>query len=259
MSSSQPDLSIFSRFNFERKPVGVKYLLNKPDEIQMLDKNLDFCEMFKEAQESTPFYVTRENFSVCQAGPLLLGMAAPDPIKESGQMASKLGILKEPRAGRRIYQYIPRLAKDSVKYVTFSSFDKLSFEPDVLIVTASPGQAEIILRAMSYTDGKMWQSKGTPVLECAWLYVYPYVSGELNFTVTGFGSGMKARQILPDGLILLSIPYDLLSRMIENLQDMEWVLLSYTEGRDAHIKRQKRSGDALKQEFLTKQDKGMRQ
>jgi uncharacterized protein (DUF169 family) len=251
-------LSVFNKFNFERKPVGVKYLLNKPDGIEMLDKNLDFCEMFKEAQDARPFYVVRENFGVCKAGPLLLGMTDPDPIKESGQMAFKLGILKEPRAGRRIYQYIPRLAKNSVNYVAFSSFDKLSFEPDVLIVTAAPSQAEIILRAMSYMDGKIWQSKGTPVLECAWLYLYPYVSGELNFTVTGFGSGMKARQILPDGLILLSIPYDLLSGIIENLQDMEWVLLSYTEGRDEHIKRQKRAGDALKQGFLTNVDKGVR-
>jgi uncharacterized protein (DUF169 family) len=252
MSSIQRDLSVFSKFNFERKPVGVKYLLDKPDEIRMLDKNLDFCEMFKEAQEASPFYAVRENFAVCKAGLLLLGMTDPDPIKESGQMASKLGILKEARAGRRIYQYIPRLAKNSVNYVAFSSFDKLSFDPDVLIVTANPSQAEIILRAMSYANGKIWHSKGTPVLECAWLYIYPYVSGELNFTVTGFGSGMKARQILPDGLILLSIPYDLLSGIIENLQEMEWVLLSYTEGRDEHIKRQKRAGDALKREFSTK-------
>jgi uncharacterized protein (DUF169 family) len=252
MSSIQRDLSVFNKFNFERKPVGVKYLLSKPDGIQMLDKNLDFCEMFKEAQEASPFYAVRENFGVCRVGPLLLGMTDPDPIKESGQMASKLGILKEARAGRRIYQYIPRLAKNSVNYVTFSSFDKLSFEPDVLIVTANPSQAEILLRAMSYTTGKIWSSKGTAVLECAWLYIYPYLSGELNFTVTGFGSGMKARQILPDGLILVSIPYDLLPGIIENLRDMEWVLLSYTEGRDEHIKRQKRAGNALKQESLTK-------
>jgi uncharacterized protein (DUF169 family) len=258
MSSILRDLSVFNKFNFERKPVGVKYLLNKPDGIEMLEKNLDFCEMFKEAQESSPFYIARENFAVCQAGPLLLGMMDPDPIKESGQMASTLGILKEPRAGRRIYQYIPRLARNSVNYVAFSSFDKLSFDADVFIVTATPSQAEILLRAMSYRNGKIWQSKGTPVLECAWLYLYPYVSGELNFTVTGFGSGMKARQILPDGLILLSIPYDLLSGMIENLRDMEWVLLSYTEGRDEHIKRQKRAGDALKQGFLTKTDKSVR-
>jgi uncharacterized protein (DUF169 family) len=252
MSLIQQDLSVFNKFNFERKPVGVKYLIHKPDEIRMLDKNLDFCEMFKEAQDAPPFYVVRKNFAVCKAGPLLLGMTDPDPIKESGQMASKLGILKEPRAGRRIYQCIPRLAKNSVNYVAFSSFDKLSFEPDVFIVTATPSQAEILLRAMSYATGKIWHSKGTPVLECAWLYIYPYVSGELNFTVTGFGSGMKARQILPDGLILLSIPYDLLPGMIENLQDMEWVLLSYTEGRDEHIKRQKKAGDALKQDVLSK-------
>jgi uncharacterized protein (DUF169 family) len=50
MSSIQQDLSIFNKFNFDRPPVGVRYLSNKPDGIERLDKTLDFCEMLKEAQ-----------------------------------------------------------------------------------------------------------------------------------------------------------------------------------------------------------------
>ncbi len=250
MSSIQQDLSIFNKFNFERKPVGIKFLLSKPDGIEKLDKILAFCEMLREAQEGSPFYAVKEDFEC--VGPLILGMVDPDPIFESGQMGPRLGIFKEARANRRIYPVIPRLTKDTVNYVAFSPLDKLSFEPDVLVVTANPSQAEILLRANSYTTGKMWTAKGTPVIGCAWLFIYPYVSGELNFTVTGLGSGMKARQVLPEGLILLSIPWDLLPSMIENLQDMEWVLPDYTEGRDAHNERFKRITEALRQEFLAK-------
>jgi len=252
MSSIQQDLSIFNKFNFERPPVGVKFLLAKPDGIEKLDKNLAFCEMLREAQEGSPFYAIKENFEC--VGPLILGMVDPDPIFESGQMGPRLGIFKEARANRRIYPVIPRLTKDTVNYVAFSPLDKLSFEPDVLIVTANPSQAEILLRANSYTTGKMWIAKGAPVIGCAWLYIYPYVSGELNLTVTGLGSGMKARQVLPEGLILISIPYDLLPMMIANLQDMEWVLPEFTEGRDEHSKRFKRLTEALRQEYLA--DKG---
>lgn len=62
------DLSILEKFNFEYNPVGVKFLLTKPKGIAKLDKNLAFCEMLKEAQNSEPFYTTKENHE-CKAGP----------------------------------------------------------------------------------------------------------------------------------------------------------------------------------------------
>ena len=63
MSSIQQELSIFKKFKFERKPVGVKFLRTKPNGIKKLDKILDFCEMLVEAQNGSTFYVTRQNFT----------------------------------------------------------------------------------------------------------------------------------------------------------------------------------------------------
>jgi len=229
------DLSIFKKFNFERPPVGVKFLLNKPDGIKKLDKTLALCEMLPEAQKGEAFYATKDDFEC--VGPLVLGMEEPPPIFESGQVGPRLGLFKEARANRRVYPPIPFLAKGSVRYAVFSPLDKLTFDPDVLVCTANPDQAEILLRAYAYTSGKMWQARGTTVIGCAWLFIYPYVTGELNFTVSGLGAGMKARQVMPAGLVLLSFPYDLLQMMVENLKDMEWVLPDYIEGRDAHNER----------------------
>ena len=230
MQSTSRDYSIFNKFNFERSPVGVKFLLNKPDGIGQLDKELALCEMFKEAQGRNPFYATKENFACL--GSLVLGMKEPEPIFVSGEVGAKEGIYKEARANKRIYQYIPKLPKDTVRYVTFSPIDQLSFDPDVFIITANVSQAEIILRAVSYTTGKMLTTKSTPVIMCSWLFAYPYASGELNYTVTGLGSGMKARKVLPEGLMLISVPYDLLSMLTENLQDMQWVLPLHTVADD---------------------------
>jgi uncharacterized protein (DUF169 family) len=250
MGSIQQDLSIFNKFDFDRLPVGVKFLPNKPDGIKRLDKILDFCEMLPEAQEGNAFYVTKENFTC--VGPLILGMIEHEPIFESGQVGPRLEVLKDVRANQRIYHVIPKLQKGAVNYVAFSPLDKLSFEPDVLIVTANPTQAEILLRALSYSSGRMWSARGTPVISCAWLYIYPYLSGELNFTVTGFGFGMKARKLFPEGMILISMPYDLLPGMINNLQDMKWVPHSYTIGRNEHKKKVKRIVETLKQESQAK-------
>ena len=63
---------------------------------------------------------------------------------------------------------------------------------------------------------------------------------------------MKARNLFPEGLILMSIPYDLLPDMINNLQEMNWVPLSYTLGREGHKKRIKRIVDELQQESQAK-------
>jgi uncharacterized protein (DUF169 family) len=250
MSSIREDLSIFNKFDFERKPVGVKFLPNKPEGIKSLDKILDFCEMLPEAQKGDAFYVTKENFTC--VGPLILGMIEHEPSFESGQVGPRLEVLRDVRANQRIYHVIPKLQKGAVNYVAFSTLDNLSFEPDLLILTANPTQAEILLRASSYSSGRMWSARGTPVIGCAWLYIYPYVSGELNFTVTGFGFGMRARRLFPEGLILMSIPWDLLPSLITNLRDMKWVPHSYTIGREEHKKKVKRIVDELKQESVNK-------
>jgi uncharacterized protein (DUF169 family) len=222
MCSAQRDYSIFHRFSFRHKPVGIKFLLNRPDGIEKLDASMAFCQMFREAQDRSPFYAARENFACMER--LLLGMMEQDPIFESGQIGAKEKIYQEARANRRIYQHLPKLAKDTVRYVAFSPVDKLIFEPDVLIITAEPKQAEILLRALSYSTGKPLTTKITPVLMCAWLFFYPYVSGELNYTISGLGYGMGMRQLLPEGLVLISVPFDLIPMLMENLRQMDWVL-----------------------------------
>jgi uncharacterized protein (DUF169 family) len=247
MNSLRRDLSIFNKFKFERKPVGVKFLRTRPHGMKRLDKILDFCEMLVEAQNGNTFYVTRRNFTC--VGPLILGMVDSDPVFESGRVGPELEIFKNARANRGIYRFLPKLAKNAANYVAFSPLDNLSFKPDVLIVTADPSQAEIILRANSYTTGNMWSAKGTPVAACAWLYIYPYVSGELNFMMPCFSFGMKSSRLFPEGVLLVSIPRDLLPSIVKNLRDMKWVPHSFTIGGEEHKKKARRIVETLRQKI----------
>ncbi len=232
MSSTVKDLAIFTKFNFQLQPIGIKFLLFKPDGIRKLEKKLALCEMIREAQKAGPFYAALDNFNC--VGPILTGMVETDPVFESGHIGQSLKIFEEARANRRIYQYITKLERNSVNYVAFSSLDKISFTPDVLILAADGTQLEIILRAMCFATGKMWTSKGTPVMACAWLTTYPYVSGEVNFILTDLSHGMKAKEVFPSGTILVSIPFDQVPNILHGLQKMEWLPALYTEGREAH-------------------------
>jgi uncharacterized protein (DUF169 family) len=244
------DYSIFERFNFERQPVGVKYMLKKPDGFQQLDKSLALCELFAEAQTSGPFYAARENI---QCGGHVLGMLEFSPVMESGQLGPRYSMFKTASANRRIYEYIPLLSKDSVEYVVFSPVDQLSEDPDILIITANVTQAEVLLRASSYSNGKMWSSKGTTCLACAWIYASPYLNGEVNFTVSGLGFSMKARRVLPEGLMLITIPFDLIPMLVENLEDMEWNPSWFKVGREGFIESTRKLVEELWAEFATEQ------
>jgi uncharacterized protein (DUF169 family) len=241
------DFSVFDRFDFERQPVGIKYLLNRPDGLPRFDKSLAMCEIFKAAQDSEPFYADKDNFACL--GSMVMGMKDPDPIFESGEIGATEGIFREARANRRIYPQLPKLARNSVRYVSFSPANKLTFDPDVLVITATVSQAEIILRALNYSSGKILNTRYSLVIMCAWLFIYPYISGEANFTVTGLGYGMKARKVLPEGLMLISIPFDSLTMLLDNLSNMEWVLTLYTANDDERAEYFKKTTEEIRRRY----------
>jgi len=241
MSAKKRDYSIFEKFNFERKPVGVKYSLIKPEGIEPTDKSLALCELFAEVHTSKPFYVTKENV---QCGEQVLGIVEYPPMMYSGSLGSMYAMFKNAGANRRIYDYTPHLPIDSVKYISQATVDQMNFDPDLLIITANTKQAEIILRASSYSDGKMWNFKGTTCLACAWIYAHPYLSGEMNSTVSGLGFSMKAREVLPEGLFVITFPFDHISGLIENLEEMEWEPYWFNLGREGFIaENKKRAGE----------------
>ena len=248
MNPTKRDYSVFDKFSFERKPVGIKFLLNKPEGLEQTDKIMPICRMFMEAHTSQPFYATKDNFSCVDR--LVLGMIEPESTTVSGQIGAKEQIYQEARANRRIYQYIEKIPRDTVRYVAFASQDKLTFEPDLLIITAKPSDAEIIFRALSYSIGKPLTSKFTPVLMCAWVFAYPYITGKMNYSVTGIGYGIRMQKILPEGLFLISVPYDLIPMLIDNLKDMEWVLPMTTLSEEERKVFSTKIMEEIQQEYL---------
>jgi uncharacterized protein (DUF169 family) len=241
------DFSIFKKFKFEKSPVGVSFLFNKPKGIEKLDKTMSICEMIKEAQESkAPFYVTKENEDCF--GKVILGMEETPPFAESGRVGVELEIFQNERANSRLYQHIVKLPKGTVNYVVFSPLNKLTFDPDLLILLTNTKQAEIVLRAMSYSTGELWAPKGTGVLGCAWIFTYPYQSGKVNYTVTGLAFGTKSKEVFPEGMLLISIPYNWIPIITQNLKEMKWVLPSFTDGREKFKKREGKILERLSQE-----------
>jgi len=197
MGPLQTDFSIYDKIGFEKPPIGVKFMFFRPQGIEPLsmDKNLSFCEMLKEAQQTrTPFYFNKENNESC-VGKFLLGMEGMAAFAESGQIGARLQIFQEPRANYAFYQHVPKFDGGTVNYVAFSPIDKLTFEPDVLVITATPSQGEIVMRSMTYSTGELYNSRTTPVMGCAWCFIYPFKSGNVNYILPEMIHGMKGREL----------------------------------------------------------------
>jgi uncharacterized protein (DUF169 family) len=215
------DFSVFDGLALSRKPVGVKFLPYRPEDIERLPKSLNFCQMFVEAQSSAPFYVTEEDLHCVE--PLILGMKDMERAPMSGMVGEIDDLFDELRANQKIYYLIPRMLRGTVKSVVFAAVDRMSFDPDVLVVTTDDmDQARTILRASVYSTGEAWGAKGMPVLACSWMYVYPWLTGEVNYTVSGLSMGMQTLQVLPQGLMIISIPWQKLPMILTNLKKMNW-------------------------------------
>jgi len=236
MRPSTLDYSVLEKLRLSRSPVGVKFLPYRPEGVRRLERSLNFCQMFVEAQESEPFYVEREDLHCVE--PMILGMEDLDPVPLSGLVGELDGLYEEARANQKVYYVIPRLLRGSVKCVVFASLRTMSFEPDVLVVTTDDtDQARTIMRAAVYSTGEAWTAKGTPILACSWLYLCPYLSGEVNYMVSGMSMGMQALKVLPQGLMIISIPWPKLPMVLRNLERMDWNPISETVTGEEHKQR----------------------
>jgi uncharacterized protein (DUF169 family) len=235
MRPLQTDLSIYNKLNFERTPVGVTYFFHKPEGIEKLDKPVGLCEMAKEAQRrGKSFYFTGEEENCI--GKMFLGMAGERSHRSDGGMLGvKFKIFQEGHANLRHRSFVPSLDVGRVNYVVISPIDKIKYEPDILFIIADTPQMEILLRAMTYSTGEVYESRATIVGQCASLFVYPYLSGKINYIPTNLSYGMKGRKVWPDGLMMISIPYQWIPTITQNLNEMVWDLPQFEKSREEFI------------------------
>ena len=216
------DFSLLNKLGLDLPPVGVKFSFFRPEGIKPLEKEaqLSLCEMLKTAQaENRSFYFSKEHNETC-IGKVLLGMDDLAPFAESGQIGERLGVFEEARCNQNLYRFVPRFDKGNVNYVLFSPVEQLTYEPDVLVISAKPEQAEIVMRAMTYSTGEMYKSACTPVMGCAWLLIHTFKTGEVNFIVPALVHGLHGRQLYPADTLLIGIPYRWIPVILSNLERM---------------------------------------
>lgn len=219
----EEDFAILDKLNLPVKPVVMGFLTEEPEGLEKEEYPLSLCEMPKRAREIGPFY---SGHNGCPGATYFLGYDIPEDVllcHLSGEWGYRLGFTPWKGTIRRIYQNSPRLLPHSVKYIGFSTIDKLYFQPDILFIIADPMQTQTILRASSLYDGHTWVSKCAAPVECAWLFVYPLLTGEINYAATNAVYGRDLHSTTEwkaKGDQMISIPYDKIRTVLRNLKDL---------------------------------------
>jgi uncharacterized protein (DUF169 family) len=238
------DFAILEKFEFKYAPVGFKFLNVKEDleglELEPLsgtgkyggDAKMAWCEMLLEAQQGRAFYASAEN-QYCEPGIFLSGHGELDPLAAGGRIGPPFDIYADERPNRRVYNHITVLAPGSTYATAFAPVDKLTFDPDLLILACdNMDQGERVLRATQWDTGDMIESHMTYVMGCNWLYTYPFVTGKINTVWTGVCYGMKMYKLYPPGLPIVVIPWHHIDRVLRNMNEMPWSLPGHTDQKD---------------------------
>ena len=219
---------LFGKLELPYPAVAIKYSYSRPEGVEHVDEELSFCQFVRKAQDSgKAFYVTKDEDNCF--GKMVLGMVPIQGFIAGGQAGVDFGVYKSQAANARLYNMIPTLLPGACNCVVFCPVEICDFSPDIIICVAQTAQADIIMRATSFISGDLWETKNSPVLSCAWTYVYPYVSGKVNVCMTGMHHGMKRRKVYPPGLYIIAIPFGKLDEVTQALSEMDWELLAMRE------------------------------
>lgn len=209
-------------------PVAMKMCFERPDAPRWDGEKLAFCAYTKECQvERKTFYIECED-DACY-GKLAMGMIDKPPVTASGQAGYDFGCFQTPMGNRQLYQKLPILEPNTIRYVLFAPADECDFDPDLLILLGDFPQSDIFMRATSWVSGDFWESKSTPVISCAWMYAYPIISGKCNHITTGFYHGLKRRKSYPAGLRMLAVPFQKIPEFFYALEHMDWELIAFRD------------------------------
>ena len=235
------DFSILDKFEFKYAPIGFKYFNVESEPkalgLEKLDKRIAWCQMLLEAQSGKAFYAEEDN-QFCEPGVFLTGHAELDPIAAGGRIGPPFDIYPDERANRRLYDKIHRLAVGSVHSIGFAPLSKLTFDPDLLILTCdNMDQTERVLRATQYDNGDLIESKMTYVMGCNWMFNYPYISGKINTVTTGVCYGMKMYKLYPAGMQIVSIPWHHIDRVLRNMNEMPWTIPGHPDEKEEFYKK----------------------
>lgn len=212
--------------------VGVKLFKSEeqiPKDLAPMEKPLHYCSMIQGARREAKSFFARADSHACKGGAAGIGLVlCPENISSGTLYMDKLHKCESKEIGSSIAANMPRLFPGSVVATYVAPLDKMSLNPDVVILVGNPLAARRIVQAVMFKDGGRASFNTAGIQSfCVDATASPYLKGEVNVS---FGCDGSARNSgLEDEVIVVGIPFAMMEDICE-------VLKSHYQGWDKFMR-----------------------
>ncbi len=185
---------------------------------QVFGKKVTICQGVTMARVyGWPVGLTQEDL-LCIPGMLTFGFApATDPILELGQLFCEVGFHPALGPALKEVESLPRFEPGEVAAVFLCPLEKLSLDPDVVVVYGNPAQIMRLAQAVTFSLGKRVIGDFGGKVECSSYLIGPYRDGEVRVVIPGQGD--RIFSMTQDDELVVSLPARVLDAVLVGLKD----------------------------------------
>ncbi|MFA5395773.1 MAG: DUF169 domain-containing protein [Methanomicrobiales archaeon] len=214
----------FKNAGISGSPVAVKFAKTKegiPEGVEEIAKSARHCNMVGMARTEGSILFARADKHMCMGGAWALGLKELTPTLKSGEFYFKLGKFASWAGCMRTIASVPHVhppgGEEVSTYATvYAPLEKTPFDPHVVLIMAQPLVMLKIAQAVLYkTGGRIHTQMSGIQSVCADTCAYPYMSGNVNFSLGCDGS--RKFSGVADDLMVMGIPAELIQDIADAL------------------------------------------
>ncbi len=206
------------------EPIGIKKhlvavklfddLSKAPPGLQRPESKIYYCgAVGKVMSEGKILFLLAEDHG-CDRGAYMLGVKEPPENVLNGEMYAKAHMVETPRAGKRLIDQAPKIPVGKTAAILLTPLEKTTIDPDVVLVSANPHQALVILNATNYKNGfEILLRIQVFCSFCAYATVLPFKYGKPEVTIPQEQARMRSQ--FTNEEMLIGIPGEMLEDVAE--------------------------------------------
>jgi len=185
---------------------------------QVFGKRVTICQGVTMARiYGWPVGLTKDDL-ICVPGMLAFGFTpATDPVLELGQLFCEVGFHQELGPALKEVEAIPRFNPDEVTAIYLCPLERLTIQPEVIVVYGNPAQLMRLIQAATFSLGKRVGGEFGGKVECASYLIRPYRQEECTVTIPGQGD--RIFSMTQDDEMVFSFPGKYLEGLLVGLKE----------------------------------------
>ncbi len=164
-----------------------------------------------------PVGLTQEDL-ICVPGMLVFGFTpATDPIMELGQLFCEVGFHQDLGPALKEVEGLPRFEPQEVGAIYLCPLERLSLDPEVVVVYGNPAQLMRLIQAATFSLGVRVSGEFGGKVECSEYLIAPYRTEEFRVVIPGMGD--RIFSMTQDDELVVAFPGKFLEGLLVGLKD----------------------------------------